>query len=103
MHASKPCLYQRSGGAKHDERWADGGREQSQCHHHVWMIKRGHERRHPAHRDAHDTKTLADSLAALDKPLSATDVAELEALVPKDAIAGTRYGAEQMAHLDSEK
>ena len=46
---------------------------------------------------------LADSLAALDKPLSAQDVSELEALVPKDAIAGTRYGAEQMAHLDSEK
>jgi aryl-alcohol dehydrogenase-like predicted oxidoreductase len=46
---------------------------------------------------------LADSLAALDKPLSAKDVSELEALVPADAIAGTRYGAEQMAHLDSEK
>ena len=46
---------------------------------------------------------LADSLAALEKPLSASDLSELEALVPEGAIVGTRYGAEQMAHLDSEK
>ena len=46
---------------------------------------------------------LADSLAALQKPLSAEDLKALEALVPADAIAGTRYAAEQMAHLDSEK
>ncbi len=46
---------------------------------------------------------LADSLGALDKPLSAQAVRELEALVPEDAIAGTRYAAEQMVHLDSEK
>ncbi len=46
---------------------------------------------------------LADSLAALDRPLSARDLQELEALVPADAISGTRYGADQMAHLDSEK
>jgi aryl-alcohol dehydrogenase-like predicted oxidoreductase len=46
---------------------------------------------------------LADALAALGKPLSAKDLATLEALVPEGAIAGTRYGAEQMAHLDSEK
>ena len=46
---------------------------------------------------------LADSLGALDKPLSAEDARALEALVPADAIQGTRYGAEQMAHLDSEK
>ncbi|HWZ91412.1 MAG TPA: aldo/keto reductase [Polyangiaceae bacterium] len=46
---------------------------------------------------------LADSLAALDKPLSPEDVSELEALVPRGAIAGTRYSAEQMAHLDSER
>ncbi len=46
---------------------------------------------------------LADALGALDKPLSASDVATLEAIVPTGAITGTRYGAEQMAHLDSEK
>jgi aryl-alcohol dehydrogenase-like predicted oxidoreductase len=46
---------------------------------------------------------LEDALGALDKPLSTTDVAALEALVPAEAIAGTRYAAEQMKHLDSEK
>ncbi len=46
---------------------------------------------------------LSDALGALDRPLSAADVTALEALFPDGAIAGTRYGAEQMAHLDSEK
>lgn len=46
---------------------------------------------------------LADALGALDKPLSAADVAELEALVPAEAITGTRYAPAQMAHLDSER
>jgi aryl-alcohol dehydrogenase-like predicted oxidoreductase len=46
---------------------------------------------------------LEDALGALEKPLSAKDVAALEALVPADAIAGTRYQEEQMKHLDSEK
>ena len=40
---------------------------------------------------------------ALAKPLSAADVAAVEAIVPSDAIAGTRYAAEQMKHLDSER
>ena len=46
---------------------------------------------------------LTDALGALGKPLSATDVVALEALIPENAIAGSRYGAEQMATLDSEK
>ena len=46
---------------------------------------------------------LEDALGALRRPLSAADVAELEALIPADAIAGDRYQAAQMAHLDSEK
>ena len=46
---------------------------------------------------------LADALGALDKPLSQADLTALEALVPERAFAGTRYGAEQMAHLDSER
>lgn len=46
---------------------------------------------------------LTDSLGALDKPLGPEDLRALEALVPADAIQGTRYAAEQMAHLDSEK
>jgi aryl-alcohol dehydrogenase-like predicted oxidoreductase len=46
---------------------------------------------------------LTEALGALEKPLSASDAAALEALVPADAVAGTRYAAEQMAHLDSER
>jgi aryl-alcohol dehydrogenase-like predicted oxidoreductase len=46
---------------------------------------------------------LADALGALAKPLSQADVAAVEALVAKDSIAGTRYPAEQMKHLDSER
>lgn len=46
---------------------------------------------------------LADALGALDKPLSQEDLTALEALVPARAFAGTRYSAEQMAHLDSER
>lgn len=48
-------------------------------------------------------RQLADVLGALDKPLSAADIAATEALLPKDAIAGTRYPEAAMQHLDSEK
>ncbi|RKG89597.1 aldo/keto reductase [Corallococcus terminator] len=43
---------------------------------------------------------LDDALGALARPLSKEDVAALESLV---TIAGDRYGAEQMHHLDSER
>jgi aryl-alcohol dehydrogenase-like predicted oxidoreductase len=46
---------------------------------------------------------LADALGALDRPLSSADVAAVEAIVPTNAILGTRYAAEQMKHLDSER
>jgi aryl-alcohol dehydrogenase-like predicted oxidoreductase len=46
---------------------------------------------------------LTDALAGLDVTLTAADVAALEAAVPASAIAGTRYPAPAMAHLDSEK
>jgi aryl-alcohol dehydrogenase-like predicted oxidoreductase len=46
---------------------------------------------------------LEDALGALRNPLTPSDVTALEALVPEGAVAGTRYAAEQMAHLDSEK
>ena len=45
---------------------------------------------------------LLDLLAALERPLSGEEVPALEAIVPPDAILGTRYMAEQMARLDSE-
>ncbi|RKH58050.1 aldo/keto reductase [Corallococcus llansteffanensis] len=43
---------------------------------------------------------LEDALGAISRPLSNDDVAALESLV---TIAGDRYGAEQMHHLDSER
>jgi aryl-alcohol dehydrogenase-like predicted oxidoreductase len=46
---------------------------------------------------------LDDALGALDRPLSPGDLEALEALAPAGAIAGERYGAEQMRHLDSER
>ncbi|HTT20678.1 MAG TPA: aldo/keto reductase [Candidatus Sulfotelmatobacter sp.] len=45
---------------------------------------------------------LLDLLAALDRPLTDEEVQSLEAIVPADAIVGSRYQAEQMARLDSE-
>jgi aryl-alcohol dehydrogenase-like predicted oxidoreductase len=46
---------------------------------------------------------LSESLGALDRPLTAADLAALEAAVPKGAAAGGRYAEAQLAHLDSEK
>ncbi len=46
---------------------------------------------------------LAESLGALQVKLTAEEVATLEAAVPADAVAGTRYDAAQMRVLDSEK
>ena len=45
---------------------------------------------------------LEEALGALDVDLSADELDALEAAVPADAIAGTRYGAAQMRALDSE-
>ncbi|MBH1933316.1 aldo/keto reductase [Streptomyces sp. AV19] len=52
---------------------------------------------------ARTRERLAESLGALDVPLSADDLAAIEAAVPADAAAGDRYPTEQMAHLDSER
>jgi aryl-alcohol dehydrogenase-like predicted oxidoreductase len=46
---------------------------------------------------------LRDSLAALDLKLTSEELARLESAIPADAVAGTRYGEEQMGLLDSEK
>jgi aryl-alcohol dehydrogenase-like predicted oxidoreductase len=45
---------------------------------------------------------LKESLGALDLKLSAEDLAAIERAIPRNAAAGTRYDARQMAHLDSE-
>jgi aryl-alcohol dehydrogenase-like predicted oxidoreductase len=52
---------------------------------------------------ARTRKQLHDALAALDKPLTSNELAELEKIFPRDAVKGDRYQAAQMAHLDSEK
>jgi len=46
---------------------------------------------------------LEGILAVAGRPLTGDDVAELERIVPRDAVAGSRYAAAQMAHLDSER
>lgn len=59
---------------------------------------------HPgANRRGPHASQLDDALVALDKPLSASDVAALESIVPADAIGGTRYPAQHMKDLDSER
>jgi aryl-alcohol dehydrogenase-like predicted oxidoreductase len=46
---------------------------------------------------------LSESLGAMDVELSAADVAHIEEAIPADAVAGTRYGEDQMRVLDSER
>ena len=46
---------------------------------------------------------LNESLGALDLQLGENDLAAIEAAIPADAAAGTRYDAMQMSMLDSEK
>ena len=45
---------------------------------------------------------LKETLGVLDLKLDAADIARIDAAVAPDRIAGTRYDAPQMAHLDSE-
>jgi aryl-alcohol dehydrogenase-like predicted oxidoreductase len=52
---------------------------------------------------ARTRQQLADALAGLEITLDAAAIAELEAAVPASEVAGTRYPAMQMGHLDSEK
>ena len=52
---------------------------------------------------ARTRKQLAESLGALELKISAADLAKIEAAVSANEVAGTRYDAYQMGHLDSEK
>ena len=52
---------------------------------------------------ARTRERLTESLGALELELTADDLAVIEAAVPADAVAGTRYDAAQMSFLDSEK
>ncbi|MGE3987962.1 aldo/keto reductase [Pseudorhodoplanes sp.] len=51
---------------------------------------------------ARNRAQLADILKAADVTLAPEVLRRIETAVPKGAASGTRYGAEQMAHLDSE-
>ena len=46
---------------------------------------------------------LHETLRAVEVKLTPEDVAQIEAAVPRDAVAGTRYDEHQMRMLDSEK
>lgn len=46
---------------------------------------------------------LTEALGSLDVHLTGEDLARIEKAVPRDAAAGSRYAAEQMAMLDSER
>lgn len=52
---------------------------------------------------ARTRKQLEDSLGALAVKLTPEEIAEVEAAIPAEAIAGSRYGEEQMRVLDSER
>jgi hypothetical protein len=46
---------------------------------------------------------LSEALGAWDIRLSPADVVDLTSAVPAEAVAGDRYPASQLAHMDSEK
>jgi aryl-alcohol dehydrogenase-like predicted oxidoreductase len=46
---------------------------------------------------------LEEALRATSVRLSSSDLAEIDQSAPPGSVAGDRYGAEQMAHLDSER
>jgi aryl-alcohol dehydrogenase-like predicted oxidoreductase len=46
---------------------------------------------------------LTEAIEALSLRLTPQESAEIEAAVPPEAVSGTRYAPEQMAHLDSER
>jgi aryl-alcohol dehydrogenase-like predicted oxidoreductase len=46
---------------------------------------------------------LEEALGAIDVKLTADDLERIEQIIPPDAAAGDRYGAPQMADLDSER
>ncbi len=52
---------------------------------------------------ARTRKQLDDALGAVSVALTPAEVAELETVVPANAVAGSRYPDAQMKHLDSER
>jgi len=46
---------------------------------------------------------IEDAFRTVGVSLTAAEVADIEAVVPADAVAGSRYGEAQMRTLDSER
>jgi len=58
----------------------------------------------PRHgRGAKGRQRLRESIGALDLVLTGADLAGIEAAIPADRVAGSRYDASQMAVPDSER
>jgi pyridoxine 4-dehydrogenase len=66
----------------------------------AWVLSRGGDV--VALAGARNRTQLADIVKAAEVTLSPEALQRIEAAVPKGAVAGTRYGAEQMKSLDSE-
>lgn len=69
----------------------------------AWVLAKGKGRGIVPTIGSRTVAQLEEALGALELDLSNDDLARIERAVPADAVAGTRYGAEQMHHLDSER
>jgi aryl-alcohol dehydrogenase-like predicted oxidoreductase len=67
----------------------------------AWVLGRGREV--VALIGARRPDQLEGLLGTVELQLDAQAIAEIEAAIPPDAVAGSRYAEAQMAHLDSEK
>jgi len=67
----------------------------------AWVLSRGDDIVPLA--GARTRGQLADLIAASELALSPSELSRIEAAIPAGAVAGDRYGAPQMADLDSEK
>jgi aryl-alcohol dehydrogenase-like predicted oxidoreductase len=67
----------------------------------AWVLAKGHSI--VPVMGARTRNQLHETLRAVEVKLTPEDVAQIEAAVPRDAVAGTRYDEHQMRMLDSEK
>jgi aryl-alcohol dehydrogenase-like predicted oxidoreductase len=67
----------------------------------AWVLSRGEEIVPLV--GARRRERLAEALGALETALSEEDAAQIERAVPQGAVAGERYPAPVMSHLDSER
>ncbi len=67
----------------------------------AWVLSRGEDIMPLI--GARTRERLDEALGALELTLTEEDLTQIEAAVPADAAAGTRYPAPAMAHLDSER